>query len=253
MSQDMRNLINRFQRLINESTSEIDESGYSSIANTFRGLRPSIKKLAILTAENPHGEEHSDEFNKSANWDLERFLVQGKFGFKKVKGSYGSKENSYIVFNISYGMAVSIGVRFNQDSIIYGEVEPGADEEGIPMSFKMIGTDKTKSSKYREILGQTDVFVNRENAEDLYSEINGKKFVLPFYDVVDRLVDKNGKTFDLTKNYKGSKWEGGKVEPTSQVIKYVEDELNDLQERAMNTVGSTSYNLRSRIKEILEG
>lgn len=251
MSQDMRNLINRFQRLINENTVEIDESGYSSIANTFRGLRPSIKKLAILTAENPHGEQHSDEFNKSANRELLSFLNQGMFGYKKIKGSYGQKENSFIVFNVSYDMAVSIGVRFNQDSIIYGEVETGADEEKIPMSFKMIGTDKTKPKEYKKILGDViNVFVQRDNPKDFYSEVNGRKFVLPFYDVVDELTDSNGKFYNLVKNYKGSKWEGGKVEPTSQ---YVEDELNDLQERAMNTVGSTSYNLRGRINQMLKG
>ncbi len=77
--------------------------------------------------------------------------------------------------------------------------------------------------------------------------------MLPFYDVIDKLIDKDGKFYDLTKDYTKSKWDGGKVKPTSQDIKYIEDELNDLQERAMNSVGSTAYYLRGRINQILKG
>ena len=148
----MRNLINQYKRLVNENTAEIDESGYSSVANVFRGLRPSIKKLAILTAENPHGEQHSNEFNKLANKELERFLSEGKFGYKKVKGSYGQKENSYIVFNIPYSVAINIRKRFKQDSIIYAQVGEGEGPD-LPMSFEMIGTDITKPKEFGKILG----------------------------------------------------------------------------------------------------
>jgi hypothetical protein len=250
MSQEMRDLINFHNKLIKENTTEIDESGYSSIANTFRGLRPSIKSLAILTAENPHGVQHSNEYNKKANKELEIFLREGKFGYKKIKGSYGQVENSFIVFNISYSQSINIGVKFKQDSIIYGRVTKG-EGDNIPMSFTMAGTDKTKPKEFKQVLGHTNVFVQRKDATDFYSEINGRQFVLPFFDVVDHLTDPEGKSYMLTKDYSKSEWIGGKNEPTKQKIDYIEDELNELQERAMNTDGSTSYNLRSRILQII--
>lgn len=260
----MRDLINKYSKLLNETdkldlieklynNGETTESGYSSIMNAFRGLRPNIKKIAILTAENPRGIKHSEEFNKKANFKLEKLLSEGKYGFKKIKGSYGSKENSFIVFNIEKNTAIYIGEKFNQESIIYGET--GQSEDGgndiMPMSFEMIGTDKLEPHKFAKVLEKTDVFINRENPEDFYSEINGRKFVLPFYDVVDRFVGKDENTYELTRNFDKSKWDGGKVEPTSREIKLAEEELNYLSERAMNTVGHTSYNFRSKIRKLI--
>jgi hypothetical protein len=247
---DKLDLINK---LLSEDNGETVESGYSSIMNTFRGLRPNIKKITILTAENPHGEKHSDEFNKNANFKLERFLSSGFIPYKKIKGSYGSKENSFILFNIPKSTAIYIGDKYNQESIIYGETGQTEDGDILPMSFEMIGTDKSNPKDYSKVLGKTDVFVNRKNPEDFYSEINGRKFVLPFYDVVDKFVGKDKKTYDLIKNYDKSKWDGGKVEPTSQKIKLAEEHLNELSERSMNTVGSTSYNLRGRIRKLIGG
>jgi len=262
----MRDLIDQYNKILNETdkldlidkllsedNGEMKESGYSSIMNAFRGLRPNIKKIAILTAENPHGEEHSDEFNKNANFKLERSLSSGKYPFKKIKGKYRIKENSFIVFNIPKNVAIHFGVEYNQESIIYGETGQTEDKDIIPMSFEMIGTDRSKPEEFTKVLGKTDVFVNRKNPEDFYSKINGRKFVLPFYDVVDRFVGKDKKTYDLIKNYDKSKWDGGKVEPTSQEIKLAEEYLNGLSERSMNTVGSTAYNLRSRIRKLIGG
>jgi hypothetical protein len=187
---------------------------YSSVANTFRGLRPSIKNLAILTAQNPHGEQHSKEFNKSANQDLEALLSKYKLGYKKVKGSYVQKEKSFIVFNIPYERAIEIGTRFNQDSIIYGEVKDKQSyDDDESMSFKIIGTDKSKPQEYGKVLDETSVFVSRNNADDFYSEIDGRKFILPFYDVVDKSDDPT--IFNIKKDYTGSKWEGGKAQPTN--------------------------------------
>jgi hypothetical protein len=187
---------------------------YSTVANTFRGLRPSIKNLAILTAQNPHGEQHSNEFNKVANKDLEAFFSKAKLGFRKVKGSYGQKEKSYIVFNIPYALAIEIGTRFNQDSIIYGEIKDKQSyDDDESMLFKIIGTDQSKPEEYKEVLDQTSVFVSRNNADDFYSEINGRKFVLPFYDVVDKSDDPE--ILNIKKDYTGSKWKGGKAEPTN--------------------------------------
>ena len=72
---------------------------------------------------------------KEANEKLEDILVSGRYGYRKVKGSYGVLENSYIVNNISLDSAISLGEKFNQDSIVYGEVV-GGDNDEIYMKFK---------------------------------------------------------------------------------------------------------------------
>jgi len=252
MSKEMRNLIDNFNRLIVENTSEIEETGYTKIARILRGTRPSIKKLAILSAENPHGKKQSEEKNKIATEKLQKFLDEGSYGYKKIKGHYEYPETSFIIFNISMDSTIEIGAKYDQDTVIYGEVKNVDDENNTYMEFKIIGSDKTKPDEYQQVLKTTSVFVNRDNAEDLYSQIGDKKFVLPFYDVIDRLVGKDGKPYKLEKDYTGSKWDGGKVEPTDIKIKDIEDKLNKLEERIMESSGFTAYRLRGEIRDLLK-
>jgi hypothetical protein len=239
------------QQLAELITKRMNESKYSSVANTLRGgIRKSIKTISILTGENPYGDKASKQYNKEANEKLEDILVSGRYGYRKVKGSYGSLENSYIVNNISLDSAISLGEKFNQDSIVYGEVV-GGDNDEIYMTFKMVGTDPNKPDEYQNEIGNTDVFVSRDNAEDLYSEVGGRKFVLPFYGVVDNMVGPDNKVYKVDKDYSKSKWEGGKNEPSDINIS-LEDKLNDLQERALNSYGQTSYHLRCRIEKLIK-
>jgi hypothetical protein len=234
--------------LINEV---INESRYSSVAKTLRGgIRKSIKTIAILTGENPYGKKADKKYNKETNEKLESILISGRYGFRKVKGSYGGLENSYIVNNISLDSAIALGEKFNQDSIVYGEVVGGNDDE-IYMTFKMVGTDPNKPDEYQNDIGTTDVFVSRDNAEDFYSEVGGRKFVLPFYGVVDSMVGPDKKVYKVEKDYSKSKWEGGKNEPADINIS-LDDKLNDLQERALNSYGSASYHLRCRIEKLIK-
>jgi hypothetical protein len=233
----------------------IIESKYSSVAKILRGgIRKSIKTIAILTAENPYGKEASKDYNREANDELEVFLTSGRFGYRKIKGSYGSRENSFIVNNISLSTAIQIGEKFKQDSIVFGEVVEG-EPDGVYMTFSMVGTDPKKPDEYRNAIAENDVFINRNDADDFFSEVGGKKFVIPFYGTIDRLKDENDKFFDLEKDYSKTKWEGGKAIPTSTNITPSEEdlnELNDLQENAIRTDGSSAYNYRARIQQILK-
>jgi hypothetical protein len=239
------------QQLAELITKRMNESKYSSVANTLRGgIRKSIKTISILTGENPYGKKASKQYNKESNEKLESILISGRYGFRKVKGSYGGLENSYIVNNISLDSAIFLGEKFNQDSIVYGEVVGGNDDE-IYMTFKMVGTDPNKPDEHQNDIGTTDVFVSRDNAEDFYSEVGGRKFVLPFYGVVDSMVGPDKKVYKVEKDYSKSKWEGGKNEPSDINIS-LEDKLNDLQERALNSYGSTSYHLRCRIEKLIK-
>ena len=239
------------QQLAELIDKRMNESKYSSVANTLRGgIRKSIKTISILTGENPYGDKASKQYNKEANEKLEDILVSGRYGYRKVKGSYGSLENSYIVNNISLDSAISLGKKFNQDSIVYGEVV-GGDNDEIYMTFKMVGTDPNKPDEYQNEIGKTNVFVSRDNAKDFYSEVGGRKFVLPFYGVVDKMVGPDNKVYKVDKDYSKSKWKGGENKPSSIDIS-LEDELNNLQERALKSYGQTSYNLRCRIEKLIK-
>ena len=94
MEKDNKDLI----KLIKESIKEVvNESGYSRVATIMRGLVPSVKTFSILTAENPNGIKQDKDINRIKNNELEKRLRSMNLGFIKVKGQYGSEENSFFI------------------------------------------------------------------------------------------------------------------------------------------------------------
>jgi hypothetical protein len=234
------NLMNKFEKPINENVGEVEEAKYSKTATAMIGLRPFIKTIAILTAENPHAKIMSKEFNREANSKLLDDFRALKLGYKKIKGSYSEREeddkspiveeNSFIVNNISMESAIKLGTKYKQESIIYAETGNVAKDGSIAMTFRLIGPDKDKPEDYRKnIATPQNVFINRDNEEEFYSRIGNRKFMIPFFGVTEYLVRKDGK-YILGKNekriakkeldYDDSKWEGGAVSPlVTTVIK----------------------------------
>jgi hypothetical protein len=263
---EMRNLMNKFEKLINENIGEVEESKYSKAAIKMRELRPSIKTIAILTAEDSY-KNYKDDFYEDIG-EIRSYLRKGFYFYKEIYRSYSGSiessvdENSFILFNIPLDVAMGLGNNYKQDSIIYGETGNVAENGEIAMTFKMIGPDKTKPDEYQKEIGKINVFINRENAENICGSIGNRKFIIPFNGVVDNLIDKDGKIFDLYKYYKDRKWEAGTVRPTNyseheinEQFGGLENYLNDLAEGLMEAEfgGSSGFNLRGQMKDILNG
>ncbi len=158
----------------------INEAGYARVVNIMRGLVPTVKTLAFLTAENPNGQAADTATNKQANDELEKRLRAMNLGFKKIKGHYGGPENSFFIPNINKKEALELGKQYNQESIIFGEklkdAKDGKTYDG--MTFSLIYTD----DRYGQVLAQRDVFINMNNADDYYTKVKGRKFQIPFFD-----------------------------------------------------------------------
>jgi hypothetical protein len=293
------NLMNKFEKPINKNVGEVEEAKYSKTATAMIGLRPFIKTIAILTAENPQAIPMSKEFNSEANAKLVDDLRALKLGFKKIKGSYSEREeddkspiveeNSFIVNNISMESAIKLGTKYKQDSIIYAETGNVAKDGSIAMTFRLIGTDKTKRKNYRKnIVPPQNVFINRDNEEEFYSRIGNRKFMIPFFGVTEYLVDKDGK-YELDKdgkygiykdesdkdrkriekrqiNYQDSKWEGGAVSPpvktnvikdkdgnimSDEEIEKLEDRINNLAEQCITDSGNYALGSRYELQNLL--
>jgi hypothetical protein len=254
------NLMNKFEKPINENVGEVEEAKYSKTATAMIGLRPFIKTIAILTAENPNNEPMSKEINSEANSQLRDDLRGLKLGYRPTKGSYTSledkkksevptvEENSFIVNNISMESAIKLGTKYEQESIIYAETGNVAEDGSIAMTFRLIGTDKTKPKYGEDLEPSKKVFINRNNEEDFYSRIGDRKFMIPFFGVTEFLVRKDGK-YIIDKDgdriakkeldYQGSKWGGGTVSPPVKTTVIKDKDGNPLSDEEIEKLEDT--------------
>ena len=171
-----------------------------------------IKTFAIVFPENPLGWENADEeeikerfrkwqnnpneWNKMSKQKLtkdylqmrvektgEKCLRVGGFNYVPIKGSYGSKERSYIIFNIPLKDAIVIASDFGQESFFFGEVK---SNESVISYYKT--TDACRTYKLTD---KSKVVTYEDEADDFFSKF-GFKFRInmrEFGDDVPEVVD----------------------------------------------------------------
>lgn len=184
------------------------------------GWNASIKTMAILTSENPRYEEHSDGENTNNNQrreNLEKDLKLGNYAWFPVKGQYGGKEKSYIVYNISLDDALYLGRKFGQESIIFID---GSHCE----YWEQSGDGKYSKTHEREMSQRLDM----TNADDYYTQVSRAfKFQIPFFGG----SDENKETM------------GESALRVCEVIQKRIGELNEAERRIENCLKATSgYN-----------
>lgn len=88
----------------------------------FGDYKGKISTFAILTAQNPMGINISAEENNKRNKLFEEQLKNlGIREYDKIVGSYGNKEDSYILYNLTYDDAKTLSAMFMQQSFFYGK------------------------------------------------------------------------------------------------------------------------------------
>jgi len=236
--------------ILNELKSDIGEDGYSSAARQMRGLNDKVKTIVILTAENPCAAKFASHVNKDRNKDLERFLTNALYGYRKVKGQYGNLENTFMVNNMTKGMAMKLGNQFQQESIVFAE---RFNEDGkVGMTFQLIITYNCKGdTPVGTVVSERKVFIGREGENDFYTEVKGRRFQIPFFDVADERVrkddegntvyDDEGKpkidTIGRTE-YDKAYWDGGKIAGSV----YVPTDISPEDEKQVSEWVNTSLN-----------
>jgi len=164
-----------------------ERAKFSRAASILAGATPNVKSYALMTAENPYGEEHGHIENKEFNDKLEKTLRTNGLGYIKVKGKFfGNIEHSYLIPNISQEDATALGKKFGQFSIIQGDKDPKTGK----MIHKYIeGGEVTQTRKTFNQLAR--------DAEDMFSTVQGRKFKVPFFDPAEK--DKEFKGGKITK------------------------------------------------------
>lgn len=219
-------------------TRTLSEHGYARVGRMLRGFVPNVKTVGIITGENPQSTPASPQSNNQANERLEKELRLRNLGFTKVKGQYGSLENSYLVPNIRKDELLSLGQQFEQTSVIYGErtetEKDGKKYDG--MVFQMVFTDH----RFGQVDSERRMFINVQDAEDFFSMVKGRKFRIPFYD----------------DEYENAEFtpQSGMVQKTPSLPESVVNEANWSVERSLseNITGHGRWLERGHIKTLLK-
>ena len=168
----MRITKSKLKQIIRE---ELNEAGFARTRQAMAGVVPNIETIAFLTGENPGGEPAPADVNKENNAALEKRLRAGNYGFRKIKGKFGSPEKSFMVMNIPRSEAAALGQDLGQEAIIWGQRQE--DEGGAYFNFEYIEGDNTIQTRQVSLSGR-DV----QDRDDFYSQVKGRKFLIPFFD-----------------------------------------------------------------------
>lgn len=148
---------------------------FPSLIHSLAGTRANIHTIGMMTAENPMAVKASPEENTKFNSELESSLRASNLGYRKIRGSFGSQENSYLIPNISKDEILALGKAFKQESVIWGERQ---DDKFV---FEYIECATGQTTNTRDVvLFDSDV----QSREDYYSQSKKgtEKFVIPFFD-----------------------------------------------------------------------
>lgn len=152
-------------------------AGFAHVRRMMLGDIQNIDKLGILTAANPNAKKISNKKNDARMQNMATVLRNNNFGPILVDGQYGHSEPSFIVPHLSRQAAIDLGKDFDQESVIYGEkfVKPDGKSS---MKFELISCSDQKVISTRCLSLSNDV----QGQTDNFSQVKGRKFVIPFFD-----------------------------------------------------------------------
>lgn len=159
----------------------IREGGYPSLISSAVGNRKGVESFGIVTGFNPLSKELNINQNRLLNERLKNKIREMGYGFKKIKGYYlGSEEESFFIPNISYENIVNLGLFAKQSAIIFGKKVSKGDKK--MMMYGFVSTEEGSVGdvlvkKYSVLTG-----VNFFKEFDNFSSLNGRKFLIPFFD-----------------------------------------------------------------------
>lgn len=160
---------------------------------SFLGVNSKVQTFGIITGENPMGKSLSPQENRKRNEMLIGFLRSRQYIYYPVKGKYGNKENTFMVYNVSLADMKTIGRTFDQESFIYAEITQKEKQPLVTFSYyqKDYGEDVKISDSGQKIkpierdykfIESKSVYCGLDSDTDDYFTAIGRnfKFSIPF-------------------------------------------------------------------------
>lgn len=151
------------------------------------GQNPNVESFAIFSGENPLGQSLNRELNKKCTQLLRRSFRSERRINHPINGKFnGTKEHSYIVYNIPFNVAKGYAEDFEQLSFIYAKkVENGRETPYMNYEYwERTLEDKT----YRKTMKANSV-TNAKDFTDMFSRLNDYKFQIDLENIEDMPKD----------------------------------------------------------------
>ena len=156
---------------LNES---LTENTMTRLKTILLGKDPRIKQFVIGTPENPMGQRLGSKENKIRCDEFESEMNELHIPFIKIVGSYGNKENSYILPNLDTDIAEEIfGYNgYDQESFIVGE----SNADSVDFYY----WQKNEGDSPYKLLDAERGITMMNDAEDFFSSKKNWKFKIDF-------------------------------------------------------------------------
>lgn len=113
---------------------------------------------------------------------MKNLLRSQNHGFYQPdRGKYGNLEYPIFVANITKEELINLAVSFTQQSIIYGDVVGYGLATYYYIETQNMDISALQPTDYKTASTRR-VFHRKDTASDNYTEIKGRKFVIPFFD-----------------------------------------------------------------------
>lgn len=149
------------------------------------GKNRRVKTMAIISAQNPMGSNGNDlpkYYNKSSHEELLQHLKIGHYRYFVTPGKYETPETSVIVYNISLEDTLYLCYRYNQESVIF------IDIQGDDVSYQYWEGDDHQSPL--KLQHERHEIINATNDDDFYTQISKKfKFRIPFFESIKNYLN----------------------------------------------------------------
>jgi hypothetical protein len=137
-----------------------------------------VRTVGIITAENPGIDNKLTKIgNERKNKELQEELEKAGFAPIQMKGKFwGKSENPFLVINISREKLISLGKKYKQNSVIFGEKKMKIGNKKAPLfEFSLLQNGR---SVRKGVLGieHPQNLIDR----DCYFTLSGKKFNIHF-------------------------------------------------------------------------
>ena len=168
----------------------LQEAGFNRIRNILLGKVASVDTVGFMTAENPMAQKLSTKENRELNKKLMAWMRDRGYGPIRIRGSFGSKERSFMIPNITREDIVEAGKYFNQESVIWGQKDK--DNKFI---FEYIEGDDTIQK--RDVALFDDEVQAREDFFSQERQSAARKFFIPFFDEQYEMEEGQESEYDL--------------------------------------------------------